>query len=150
MGTAFVLKTDPFWSPRIFIPVIGMLLGNSMSSVAMGTERCLDQFRYFILYIRHLLFTYILSSSHAPMLETRSSLPLAVEAIRLALLPVITQLSVMGMVNIPGLMTGQIMAGTPMMEAVMYQQCIMFMIAASSTLGVIMSVAVSIQTGSYI
>lgn len=159
MGTAFVLKTDPFWSPRIFIPVIGMLLGNSMSSVAMGTERCLDQFRYFILYIRHLLFTYILYSSHAPMLETRlsfgasryeASLPLAVDAIRLALLPVITQLSVMGMVNIPGLMTGQIMAGTPMMEAVMYQQCIMFMIAASSTLGVIMSVAVSIQTGSYI
>ncbi|GAA5808581.1 hypothetical protein MFLAVUS_001972 [Mucor flavus] len=87
--------------------------------------------------------------SHAPMLETRLSfgatryeagLPLAVEAIRLALLPVITQLSVMGMVNIPGLMTGQIMAGTPIMEAVLYQQCIMFMIAASSTLGVIMSV----------
>lgn len=87
------------------------------------------------------------------MLETRLSfgatryeagLPLAVEAIRLALLPVITQLSVMGMVNIPGLMTGQIMAGTPIMEAVLYQQCIMFMIAASSTLGVIMSVTVSI------
>ncbi|KAI7895621.1 UPF0014 family [Mucor mucedo] len=141
LGTAFVLKTDPFWSPRIFIPVIGMLLGNSMSSVAMGTERCLDQF-----------------SAHAPMLETRlsfgasryeASLPLAIEAIRIALLPVITQLSVMGMVNIPGMMTGQIMAGTPMMEAVMYQQCIMFMIAASSTLGVIMSVAVSISVKNY-
>lgn len=88
------------------------------------------------------------------MLETRlsfgasryeASLPLAIEAIRIALLPVITQLSVMGMVNIPGMMTGQIMAGTPMMEAVMYQQCIMFMIAASSALGVIMSVAVSIS-----
>lgn len=46
----------------------------------------------------------------------------------------------MGMINIPGMMTGQIMAGTPIMEAVMYQQCIMFMIAASSTLGVIMAV----------
>lgn len=85
------------------------------------------------------------------MLETRLSfgasryeagLPLAVDAIRMALLPVITQLSVMGMINIPGMMTGQIMAGTPMMEAVIYQQCIMFMVAASSTLGVVMSVAV--------
>lgn len=92
-------------------------------------------------------------SSHAPMLETRLSfgatryeagLPLAIESIRLALLPVITQLSVMGMVNIPGMMTGQIMAGTPIMEAVLYQQCIMFMIASSSTLGVIMAVTVSI------
>lgn len=49
----------------------------------------------------------------------------------------------MGMINIPGMMTGQIMAGTPMMEAVMYQQCIMFMVAASSAFGVILSVAVS-------
>ncbi|KAI8357787.1 hypothetical protein BD560DRAFT_406107 [Blakeslea trispora] len=133
IGTAFVLDTKPFWDPPTFIPIIGMLLGNSMSSVAMGIERCLDQF-----------------STHAPMLETRLSfgasryeagLPLAVDAIRMALLPVITQLSVMGMINIPGMMTGQIMAGTPMMEAVIYQQCIMFMVAASSTLGVVMSVA---------
>jgi ABC-type iron transport system FetAB permease component len=46
IGTAYVLKEEPFWSPPTFIPVVGMLLGNSMSSVAMATERCLDQFRY--------------------------------------------------------------------------------------------------------
>jgi ABC-type iron transport system FetAB permease component len=152
IGSAFVLKADPFWDPSTFIPVIGMLLGNSMSSVAMATERCLDQFRYINTSITFdcILISYV--SVHAPMLETRlsfgasryeASLPLAVEAIRIALLPVITQLSVMGMINIPGMMTGQIMAGTPMMEAVMYQQCIMFMVAASSTFGVVMSVAVS-------
>lgn len=90
--------------------------------------------------------------THAPIIEARLShgatryeaaLPLAVEAIRLSILPVITQLSVMGMINIPGMMTGQIMAGTPMLQAVMYQQCIMFMVAASSALGVILSVTVS-------
>ncbi|KAI7906582.1 UPF0014 family [Cokeromyces recurvatus] len=134
IGSVFVMKADPFWEPSIFIPVIGMLLGNSMSSVAMAVERCLDQF-----------------SIHAPILETRlsygasryeASLPLAVETIRIALLPVFTQLSVMGMINIPGMMTGQIMAGMPIMQSVMYQQCIMFMVAASSALGVVMSVAV--------
>ncbi|CEG83224.1 hypothetical protein RMATCC62417_17184 [Rhizopus microsporus] len=132
VGTAVVLQAEPFWDPPTFVPVIGMLLGNSMTSVAMATERCLDDFRI-----------------HAPVLETRlayganrfeASLPLAVEAIRIALIPVITQLSVMGMINIPGMMTGQIMAGAPMMQAVIYQQCIMFMVAASSTLGVIMAV----------
>ncbi|CEG71959.1 hypothetical protein RMATCC62417_07598 [Rhizopus microsporus] len=132
VGTAVVLQAEPFWDPPTFVPVIGMLLGNSMTSVAMATERCLDDFRI-----------------HAPVLETRlaygasrfeASLPLAVEAIRVALLPVITQLSVMGMINIPGMMTGQIMAGAPMMQAVIYQQSIMFMVAASSTLGVIMAV----------
>ncbi|KAG0181407.1 hypothetical protein DFQ28_009769 [Apophysomyces sp. BC1034] len=132
LGAAFVLQEKPFWSPTKFIPIIGMLLGNSMGSVAMATERCLDQF-----------------SVHAPLLETRlaygatryeAGLPLAIDAIRIALLPVITQLSVMGMINIPGMMTGQLMAGTPMMEAVIYQECIMFMIAASSALGVVMVV----------
>lgn len=137
IGAAFVLKSDPFWDPPTFIPVVGMLMGNSMSSVAMATERCLDQF-----------------SAHAPVLETRlsfgasryeASLPLAVEAIRIAMIPVFTQLSVMGMINIPGMMVGQLVAGTPIMEAVIYQQCIMFMITASSMLGVIMSVAACIS-----
>ncbi|KAI8970019.1 hypothetical protein BDF20DRAFT_888897 [Mycotypha africana] len=137
LGSAFVLKADPFWDPPTFVPIIGMLLGNSMSSVAMATERCLDQFRI-----------------HTPALETRLSfgasryeatLPLAVETIRMSLLPIITQLSVMGMINIPGMMTGQIMAGTPMKDAVIYQQCIMFMVAASSTLGAVMSVAVCLS-----
>lgn len=48
------------------------------------------------------------------------------------------------MINIPGMMVGQLVAGTPIMQAVIYQQCIMFMITASSMFGVIMSVAVSI------
>lgn len=96
---------------------------------------------------------FILFSAHAPVLETRlsfgasryeASLPLAVESIRLAMIPVFTQLSVMGMINIPGMMVGQLVAGTPIMQAVIYQQCIMFMITASSMFGVIMSVAVSI------
>lgn len=60
------------------------------------------------------------------------------------MIPVFTQLSVMGMINIPGMMVGQLVAGTPIMEAVIYQQCIMFMITASSMFGVIMSVAVSL------
>lgn len=49
------------------------------------------------------------------------------------------------MINIPGMMTGQLMAGTPMMDAVIYQQCIMFMVAASSALSVVFAVMVSIM-----
>lgn len=93
----------------------------------------------------------IIVSLNAPILETRlafgasrfeAARPLAIDAIRVSLLPVITQLSVMGMINIPGMMTGQLMAGTPMMDAVIYQQCIMFMIAASSALGGVMATVV--------
>lgn len=62
------------------------------------------------------------------------------EPIRLAMLPCLTQLSVMGMINIPGLMTGQILAGTPIRDAVIYQQCIMFMVTASCGTGALATV----------
>jgi ABC-type iron transport system FetAB permease component len=68
--------------------------------------------------------------------------PLAVESIRLALLPVITQLGVMGLINIPGTMVGLLLAGAPIREAVIYQQVVMFMVVASSTLGSIIAVVV--------
>lgn len=95
-------------------------------------------------------------SVHAPILEARlafgasryeAAKPLAIDAIRVSVIPIITQLSVMGLINIPGMMTGQLMAGMPMLDAVIYQQAIMFMIAASSTLGAIMAVGVSNKYG---
>lgn len=46
LGTVFALKMTPFWAPEKFIPIIGMLLGNVMSTVAMASERCLDHVRY--------------------------------------------------------------------------------------------------------
>jgi ABC-type iron transport system FetAB permease component len=90
-------------------------------------------------------------SKHAPILETRlaygasrleAARPLAVESIRLALLPVITQLSVIGLINIPGVMVGLLLAGSPIRDAVIYQQVIMFMVVASSTFGSILAVGV--------
>ncbi|KAI9318517.1 UPF0014 family [Dichotomocladium elegans] len=135
IGSGLALREDPFWEPSKFVPIIGMLLGNSMGSVAMATEQCLDNL-----------------SDHTPVLETRlafgasrfeAARPFAIETIRISLVPVIMQLSVMGLINIPGMMTGQLMAGTPMRDAVVYQQCIMFMIAASSTLSVALAVLAS-------
>lgn len=46
LGSAFALQEKPFWSPPKFIPIVGMLLGNSMGSIAMATEQCLDNIRY--------------------------------------------------------------------------------------------------------
>ncbi|KAI8340436.1 hypothetical protein BC941DRAFT_391834 [Chlamydoabsidia padenii] len=138
LGSVLALKITPFWAPSKFIPITGMLLGNSMSSITMASERCLDHV-----------------SKHAPILETRlaygatrfeAARPLAIESIRLALLPVITQLSVMGLINIPGSMVGLLLAGAPIREAVIYQQIIMFMVVASSTFGSIFAVVACLKT----
>ncbi|RUS33853.1 hypothetical protein BC938DRAFT_483526 [Jimgerdemannia flammicorona] len=72
--------------------------------------------------------------------------PIMIEAIRLAMLPTINQMSVIGLIAIPGMMTGQIIGGAPVMDAVKYQQIIMFMISASTGLGVVSSVVVCLLT----
>ena len=68
--------------------------------------------------------------------------PFAIEVIRISMLPIIVQFSVIGMINIPGTMVGQLMAGSSMMDAVIYQQVIMFMITSSSALGVVIAFVV--------
>ncbi|KAL1930617.1 hypothetical protein VTP01DRAFT_10779 [Rhizomucor pusillus] len=133
-GVAFSLQSTPFWTPTVFIPVLGMLLGNSMGSIAMAIRVCVDTIH-----------------THGPLLESKLAMgasryeavaPFAIEAIRTAMLPQITQLSVMGMINIPGMMTGQILAGSTVQDAVIYQECLMFMVTASCVLGVCMTVSV--------
>ncbi|ORY96295.1 UPF0014 family [Syncephalastrum racemosum] len=136
LGILFALKKSPFWEPTVFVPVMGMLLGNSMASLAMASRACIESV-----------------IANADILETRLAFGasrfeavrmMSYEPIRLAMLPCLTQLSVMGMINIPGLMTGQILAGTPIRDAVIYQQCIMFMVTASCGIGALLTVWVSL------
>lgn len=42
LGSALALQEKPFWTPTKFIPIIGMLLGNTMGTIAVATEQCLD------------------------------------------------------------------------------------------------------------
>ncbi|HIA83078.1 MAG TPA: ABC transporter permease, partial [Rhodospirillales bacterium] len=58
-------------------------------------------------------------------------------AIRSGLIPIINSMSAIGLVSIPGMMTGQILAGIEPMEAVKYQLLIMFLIAGGTTFGVL-------------
>lgn len=46
VGIRYALAESPFWEPMIFIPVLGMLLGNTMSSVAMSTTTCIEGVMY--------------------------------------------------------------------------------------------------------
>ncbi|ORX53163.1 UPF0014-domain-containing protein, partial [Hesseltinella vesiculosa] len=137
-GTAVALRATPFWTPQKFIPIIGMLLGNTIGSITVAIDLCLGHI-----------------SLHAPMLDARlamgasryeASRPLAIEAIQMALLPIIAQVSVMGLINIPGTMVGLLVAGAEIQDAVIYQQVLMFMITSSCTLGSILAVAACLWT----
>ncbi|KAJ3132639.1 hypothetical protein HK100_005154 [Physocladia obscura] len=128
LGNAFAIQADPWFSARQYIPILGMLLGNSLSTIALGLNSCLTQLE-----------------NHKDRIEMDLSFgasrweaidPIARAAIQVALLPTITQMSVMGLISIPGMMTGQILGGANIDDAVRYQQIILFMITAASSLAV--------------
>ncbi|CAG8458872.1 23113_t:CDS:2 [Rhizophagus irregularis] len=138
IGSRFSLNQGKFWDPRIFVPTMGMLLGNGMSAIAVATSYALNQ----LSEQKEMIEMYL--SFGASRWE--AGRPVAVEAIRLAMLPTINAMSIIGLIAIPGMMTGQIIGGAPIMDAVKYQQIIMFMISASTALGVLSSIFVCMFT----
>ena len=131
------MKQHPFWIPETFIPTMGMLLGNMMSGMAVALSSCLSS----VGSRKEHIETYL--AFGASRWEAGQSI--AIEAVRLAMLPTINQMSVIGLISIPGMMTGQILGGAPVMNAVRYQQIIMFMISASTALGVLSAVVACIR-----
>jgi putative ABC transport system permease protein len=136
--TVFALTTqirpDPWYDARFTLPMLGMILGNTMTGVALGIDR---------------LLTGV--ASEKPAIEARLALGhprgeafsgIIREAMRTGLIPTINAMSAIGLVYIPGMMTGQILAGVAPMEAVKYQLLIMFLIAGGTGLGVLGAVMV--------
>lgn len=70
--------------------------------------------------------------------------PIAIEAIKLGLLPGINSMAIIGLISIPGTMTGQILAGATVDNAVRFQEIVMFMICGASCISVISTVLFAI------
>jgi putative ABC transport system permease protein len=130
--TQVVVGVDPWYEPQYVIPLLGMILGNSLTGISL----CLDRF------LDHL-------QTRAPEIELRIAFgatrsealaePLR-DAVRTGMIPIINAMAAAGIVSLPGMMTGQILAGSPPLQAVAYQIVVMFMIAAAVTLGAMLVV----------
>ncbi len=130
--TLFALATqfhaDPWYDPRYTIPILGMILGNTMTGISLALDRLLadaDTGRAKIearLALGH--------SFRDAMQEPLKS------AMRAGLIPTVNGMAAAGLVSLPGMMTGQILAGVDPVEAVKYQLLIMFLIAGGTALGV--------------
>ncbi len=125
--TAVVLQTDPWFRPRYFVPLLGMILGNSLTGISLGLDSLLAA----------LVEKRALVEAELAMGATswEAARPHVREAVRRGLIPIINSMMVVGLVSIPGMMTGQILAGADPLAAVKYQIVVMFMIAASTSLG---------------
>jgi putative ABC transport system permease protein len=121
--TQAVIGVEPWYEPQYVIPLLGMILGNSLTGIALGLDRFLDH-----LVTRHAEVELRLAFG-ATRREALAG-PLR-DAVRTGMVPIINAMSAAGIVSLPGMMTGQILAGSPPLQAVAYQIVVMFMIAAA-------------------
>lgn len=115
-----VIKPDPLYSPMYAIPIYGMVLGNSMNSCALALERfesgLADNWKAY--------FTRL--SLGANLWE--ATLPAFKKAMQTSLMPQLLTIASIGVVSLPGMMTGQILGGASPLVAIKYQMMIMISI----------------------
>ncbi len=129
---AAVVQVDPWYNPRYLIPLFGMIVGNAMNAAALAAERLdgeMDNRRQEI----EAYLALGASTTRAARRPVRLSLTAA-------LIPTINSLMVVGVVSLPGMMTGQILAGVSPLTAVRYQIVVMFMLAGAVALTAVLVV----------
>ncbi len=132
LATVVVIGVEPWWTPQYLVPLVGMVLGNALNGVSLGVDRALtllDEQRQAI---------EALVARGATRFE--AARPVAAEAVRTGMLPILNTLSAVGLVTIPGMMTGQILGGTPPGLAARYQLLILFLIAGAVASGTAIAV----------
>jgi putative ABC transport system permease protein len=122
-----IIGVDPWYQPQYLIPLLGMLLGNTMSGVAIALDSLTRQ----AWDARGCIEARLLAGGT----WDEAIEDLRRDALRAGLIPIINAMATAGLVSLPGMMTGQILAGSPPMEAAKYQLLIMFLIAAGTGLG---------------
>ena len=127
-----VVEPVPWYRPQYAIPLLGMVLGNSMTAVGLALDQLTRQARQQRLEVETQLALGL--KPHEAMRFIRQ------QALHTALTPVINMLAAAGVVSLPGMMTGQILAGADPMEAVKYQVMIILLIAVSTTLGAVAAI----------
>jgi putative ABC transport system permease protein len=118
----WVIAPSPWYSARYLVPVSGMMLSSAMNVVAQVFERVFAAARADAAVIEQLL---ALGASPAQALAAHDR-----KAVRAALIPTINGLLTVGLVALPGMMTGQIVGGTAPEQAVRYQIVIMYQLVA--------------------
>jgi putative ABC transport system permease protein len=127
--TFAIIGSEPWYRPAVFVPILGMMLGNALTGVALTletvtqtakSERAAIEARLALGHTRYEAFEGVMTRS-----------------LTTAMMPIVNAMAVAGVVSLPGMMTGQILAGVDPVEAAKYQIMIMFAIAGSSALAVI-------------
>ncbi len=130
--TSLIVGIDPWFKPQYLIPLLGMVLGNGLTGISLTLDSLLESFD-----ARRDLVEMDLAHGATRWEAARDPLR---ESVRRGMIPIINTMMVVGIVSLPGMMTGQILEGADPLAAVKYQIVVMFMLAAATSAGA-MSIA---------
>ncbi len=134
IGT-FLIEGEPWWSVDHFLPLIGMLLGNTMNGISMGVDH----------------FTHGIREKKEEVLEwlalggtkIESTRDIFRRSVRISLTPILNSMLTMGIVSIPGGMTGQILGGSSPMKAAFFQIIIVLLVAVAAYTGSVIGLSLA-------
>lgn len=133
-----VIRVTPWYQSRYLITIAGMVIGNSMTGITLGAERLAKGFK-----TRRDLIEGALMLGAEPQSAARDVIN---EAFTAAVLPTINSMVGMGIIFLPGMMTGQILSGVSPLIAIKYQLVIMLGITGSVTLTVVLLLGLGYKT----
>lgn len=128
----FIVSVKPWYAPQYAIPLLGMLLGNTMNGISIGLDRLTAT-----AWDQRTQIEGRLMLGHN---WSRAISRIRTQSIRSGLIPIINSMAAAGLVSLPGMMTGQILGGNPPMVAVKYQILIMFLISGGTGFGTMVAV----------
>ena len=129
-GMLVILGSEHSWyQPQYAIPLLGMILGNTLNGISLGLNTFTDA-----LVRRREEVESLLALGATRWEAARGPTQ---HAVRTGLIPIMNSMMVVGIVSLPGMMTGQLLSGTSPLQAVKYQIVIMFLIASATALGTV-------------
>jgi len=133
LALSVVIGPDPWYTPQYAIPLLGMMLGNTMTGVSLALDRLNESVWRQRAVIENRL---MLGQTWKQALED-----IRRDAMRSGMMPSINAMAAAGIVSLPGMMTGQILAGSPPAVAVNYQILVMLIITVGTGFGALMAVS---------
>lgn len=133
-----IVVRKSIFHPQYVIPLSGMIIGNAMTGVTLGLKTFLETIE-----IERQKINALLNLGVTPK---KILLPFVNNALETALLPTLNSMLGMGIISLPGMMTGQILSGTLPTTAIMYQIAVMIGICTSVCLTVFTSLSLGYRT----
>ena len=135
----FIIDITDLFDARYFIPIAGMVLGNSLKANVIGMENFCSEIQR---NENRYLFRLSMGAE-----KTEALVPYLRKSIRVALKPTIANMATIGIVFLPGMMTGQILAGASPLVAIEYQIAIMLAIYVTTMVNVLLGILALMHRG---